>query len=333
MGDAASNTTTSVSEISPMTAWDNMQNDSLGAPVIDSEGETYRVVIQWLLVFVAVFTLFTNGLVVALVAKYRWLRNNKNRMIVSMCIGGVIDGVVLLPIIIVRGVTKIRSSAVCRIISISDIVIIMSSLLHLLAINIERYLAMKMPLKYKSLFIARMTLINIFIVWATSITGGVVVEFLFSNYTTHSGYCIPLPASQTNGIVISVVFFWLPFSITCTAYVNIYVIIRSHKRFMGANAGRQYQTQDGIYRVLLGVLGSSFLAFGPMATVPLFIHQIDAAKRETVQFYILPLCRLLIHTGIAVNPLVYALCGLEFRKAIAMLLCGARVSGVCPEVI
>ena len=307
-----------------------MNSTDVRPPAIDPDRDNLHLVINLLLAFVAVFTLFTNGLVITLLGKYQWLRSHTNCMIASLCVGGFIDGIVVISLISVQGIGQITSfTLLCQVISLSDAVIMTSTLLHLLAINIERYLAIKMPLKYSGLFIKRKTLINIFIVWGTSITGGVVLGQLYK-FTADSGRCIPLPASQTNGILFSVFFFWLPFTLTCTAYGNICVIIRRRNRFMAANVRGRYQTHDGIYRIMFGVLGSSFIAFGPMAAVPLFIHQIDASRQETFVLYIVPLCRVMTHTGIAVNPLVYALCGYNFRKAMKMLLCGKCVNAGAP---
>ena len=303
------------------------QNNSAGdTQFLLTDGRDFHLTVAWLLVFVAVCTVFTNGLVIELMVKYQWLRNHTNYMILSMCVMGIIDGFVFLPIKATQVIAQVSSQAVCEILSISDFVIVMMTVLHLLAINIQRYHAVKNPLNCHRLSIPWITVVNICLVWGISIACGILLEHLFGNYATAGRYCIAIPSSETADVVLTVLCFWLPFTIACTAYIHIYVIVQRQKRFMEANSRQQYRPQDGVNRVIFLVLGSTFLAFAPFSTFVVLLHHLDESAQKTGIIYVLPPCGLLLHLGTALNPLVYALCSLNFRKAVQMMLCGRTAS-------
>ncbi len=185
----------------------------------------------WLLVSIFVFLLLIivigNSLVIIAVVKFRHLRSVNNTFVVSLALVDLLFGVIAIPqLFTLNG--AFTSQAMCKVYVAANEAICGLSALHILAINVDRYIAITRPLRYHSLVTHKRAMVTVALLWTVGICGS--VGFLFSGMVHFAG-CVPV-YTETASIVMLLAAFLIPLIAITIIYACIFRLIMKHLEFM-----------------------------------------------------------------------------------------------------
>ncbi|XP_002734016.1 adenosine receptor A2a-like [Saccoglossus kowalevskii] len=265
------------------------------------------------MVFLSIPVVFGNILVILAVYQNHNLRTIPNCFIVSLAIADTLVGVSGTPMkALLYGLGGVTEKWTCVVICIFAFNPIGASLIHLMAIGIDRYIAILHPLHYHQWI----TMSRVKVVIAILLTYCLVafVPTLILNDSTHNNcYELIRPLMREPGMYVFVLGFAIPFITMVIMYLRIFSTARHHLRRIYPNL-EETQQQHYMKRELKAaitpclVLGVLFICW-----IPQFIDAAmnryelcSAAERFIADVFIL------INSG--ANPLIYALLNKEFRQ-------------------
>ncbi|EDO45061.1 predicted protein, partial [Nematostella vectensis] len=115
----------------------------------------------------AVFIIIVNTWVLVLFSKKLSLRNITNTVLCSLAVSDMLTGYLSIPMFVVCNV--IRNTPTCI---MSDVFLrftSISTVAHLLAVTVDRYLAIMHALRYHMIVTRRRAYIVLFLIWVTSV--------------------------------------------------------------------------------------------------------------------------------------------------------------------
>lgn len=237
-------------------------------PLLDTRD--VRLVVGSLLIVVSILIVIGSGSVVMAMVKYPWLRTNTHFLLLSLSIVFLIDGAVAQPVVIYtyfkQDITPV-SSSICSFLGYINYITGWLVMLHIMVINVERYVSIQYPLRYQVLVTVRTVCGVIVIVWLVGIiSGALLVSFL----TSHGRgiLCFRDPHNGEYAWLMATLGFWLPFIVVCLVYVRIYAIVRTRHSFAHRDSETTSPRQSkAIFRIMAGVLGVRLVGFAPMTIV------------------------------------------------------------------
>ncbi len=148
------------------------------------------------------------------------------------------------PLVVVHGCGKCLphwvNTFLCRISGVADVFANTASLLSLLLLNIERYLAIEKPLTFSMLMTTNRARFLVVVVWcfALMVTGAYIpFHFKSPRYDTAFSICYPYTSICDSNLVIICmticVFVFAPFIISAILYMRIWSIISRHRQSIG----------------------------------------------------------------------------------------------------
>ena len=301
-------------------------NDTTGFVHVDDD--TYLTLS--LMIFgglLALVTLFGNASVLAVVLKYDWLRCNTNYVISSMAVGDMMIGLVVIPMVLyARGSSSTIPHILCRVILSIDVTFSILTFLHIMLLNIERYISIQHPLRYVTLVTGKRTVISLVVIWCLVFVLGVGV--FVTTIIIYTDECIAMPPDTVTVVSLSgvVVLLILPVVTLSAFYARIYTIVRRHIKFAKAQAihgtehkssGKEMKTIRTII-VILVVTTASWAPFQIASLVFSLTEQ--CSTRIVILEYILPVTGILFFINSALNPFIYAMCSPLFKKAFRQLI-------------
>ncbi|EDX02063.1 uncharacterized protein Dyak_GE17345, isoform A [Drosophila yakuba] len=210
----------------------NCTNETLN--MTDSCGEL-RVVDHnyWALILILfpILTLFGNILVILSVCRERSLQTVTNYFIVSLAIADLLVAVVVMPFAVyflVNGAWALPD-VVCDFYIAMDVICSTSSIFNLVAISIDRYIAVTQPIKYAKHKNSRRVCLTILLVWAISAAiGSPIVLGLNNTPNREPDVCAFYNADFI--LYSSLSSFYIPCIIMVFLYWNIFKALRSRAR-------------------------------------------------------------------------------------------------------
>uniref|UniRef100_A0A8C8FSB1 G-protein coupled receptors family 1 profile domain-containing protein n=1 Tax=Oncorhynchus tshawytscha TaxID=74940 RepID=A0A8C8FSB1_ONCTS len=271
-------------------------------------------------------TVFGNVLVCLAVCATRRLRCLTNCFIVSLAITDLLLGILVLPFSALLQLSDWPlGPTLCNIYISLDVMLCTASILTLLAISVDRYLAVTAPLRYSSLVLPRGVAITMALVWAVSLG----VSFL----PIHLGWNTVDGSVQNRGpgeereckfelnpsyvAVDASLTFYLPLLIMCWNYLRILRIARAQARpprqltSVTAMALREHKATVTLAAVIGAFMVCWFPYFTLFTIMGLRMQDYPAAY---------PVVLWLGYINSALNPLLYAALNRDFRSAYARLL-------------
>ncbi|XP_030381529.1 dopamine D2-like receptor [Scaptodrosophila lebanonensis] len=184
-----------------------------------------------ILILFPILTLFGNILVILSVCRERSLQTVTNYFIVSLAIADLLVAVVVMPFAVyflVNGAWALPN-VVCDFYIAMDVICSTSSIFNLVAISIDRYIAVTQPIKYAKHKNSRRVCLTILLVWAiSSAIGSPIVLGLNNTPNREPDVCAFYNADFI--LYSSLSSFYIPCIIMVFLYWNIFKALRSRAR-------------------------------------------------------------------------------------------------------
>ncbi|XP_070764760.1 5-hydroxytryptamine receptor 2B [Enoplosus armatus] len=204
-------------------------------------GEAPGVQLQWaalLIVMVIIPTIGGNILVILAVSLERKLQNATNYFLMSLAVADLLVGVLVMPIALV---TVLYNSdwplpePLCPIWLFLDVLFSTASIMHLCAISLDRYIAIKKPIQHSQYKSRAKAMVKIALVWLISICiaipipiKGLKTYHLPNNITFNSNHTCLLKTDTFREFIMfgSLVAFFIPLTIMLVIYLLTVQVLR-----------------------------------------------------------------------------------------------------------
>lgn len=310
-----------------------------------AEMNTLYIVIE---VVIAVLSICGNVLVCWAVAINSTLKNATYYFLVSLAVADILVGCLAIPFAIIISIGLDLNFYGCLFLACFVLVLTQSSIFSLLAIAIDRYLAVKIPLRYKELMTGKTAREIIAILWILSFVIGLIPFFGWnlkysscknssSSNATDSEHRNFEDTCRLNCLFESVVdmqymvyfnFFvcvLVPLLIMLGIYVKIFTVARKQLRQIELKCvGNGDNQNQGLLQKEIRAAKSLSIIVGLFAVCWLPVHILNCIKlfyselkRPEVVMYV---AIILSHANSAVNPIIYAYRIQDFRNTFRKIL-------------
>ncbi|XP_068598133.1 adenosine receptor A1 [Brachionichthys hirsutus] len=277
---------------------------------------------------IALASVLGNVLVVLVVCVNRALRDTTFSFIVSLAVADIAVGVLVIPLAIIISLGFNTQFYTCLFLSCLLLIITQSSILSLLAIAIDRWLRVKIPIRYITTVTQRRADMAVCLCWILSFLAGLVPMIGWNNHDVQGNLSISsdivcefTTVMRMDYMVYFNFFGWVvvPLSIMIALYAEIFRVIRRQlNRRAEATSDR-----ERYYKKELRLAKSLALVVFLFAVCWLPIHIINCIT------FFCPKCsipKLVTYTGIfmshvnsALNPMVYAFRIKRFRVTLIQI--------------
>ena len=196
---------------------------------VHGENSTSEILILSFLGILGVLIIVANAMVFVLFAKRSYLRTKSNVFLVSLAASDFLAGVFCIPLVIsCNTVCRDNSWIICLGMDLSQRFLAISTILHLLAATLERYLKIVLPLRYFSVLTGRKVAIALCIIWFVSVFFSVIQFSWIDVGSISTKDSLKIDALYL--LVCTIIFVLIPFVILVFAYSHIFYIIRRERR-------------------------------------------------------------------------------------------------------
>ncbi|XP_049896573.1 histamine receptor H2b [Epinephelus moara] len=325
------------------------QQHCLSGPVPEEEVTMISTALRWLvLVSFIILTIGGNVLVCLAVGLSRRLWRIANCFVVSLAVTDLLLGLLVLPF---SATVELRSGnwplggALCNIYISLDVMLCTSSILTLLAISVDRYLAISAPLSYSRKVTPLRVTLAMIAIWALSLAvsfvpihlGWNTADYLVQHLDWDMGdedkegrYC---QFEWNNNYVLIYTFgtFYLPLLLMCGMYLCIFRVAREQVRRIQAATPSFARTAStaAIARehkatvTLAAVLGAFVICWFPYFT---FFTCMGIREKKNPPNTLNSVVLWLGYFNSALNPILYPAFNRDFRRAYGELLRCRRLS-------
>ncbi|KAL3090106.1 hypothetical protein niasHS_006558 [Heterodera schachtii] len=221
---------------------------SLLAPA-DGMGQVENNPYALALAFVPLMTIFGNALVILAVCRDKSLRNVTNLLIMSLAIS---DLLVALCVMFFAVYYEWNSfvwdlgPTLCNLYIGADVACSTASILNLLAISLDRYIAISHPLAYCQIGTNSRAYVSIALVWAVSISVAIPLAFGANHIESEHECAFTNPVFMISSSVLS---FFLP----CLAMIALYAVVfrRLRERESARTARKRHAALSGTETALI----------------------------------------------------------------------------------
>ncbi|KAI1298733.1 Dopamine receptor 1 [Halotydeus destructor] len=314
--------------------------------------------------FICAFIGMGNAFVIFSIVYFERLRRNvSNYFIASLAVADFLTGMVLIPMGIYQ--KKLPSSTsvplvFCDTFQTIHITFAASSILHLMAISIDRYYRIKEPLKYRTWMTTKRASVLIATIWIASLVDG--VSCLMGQKMAHLPYvseCEYLMGDPWFVMVMATIFVFVPSTTLVVIYVQLYRLAVKHKhdayvtnisvkgiqpnmamrrhRFIGhkraqgqqqctshhltkVQSRRQFAVREHRAAVTIGFVLFAYL-FCMVPSVTMYFIKSFCQNCEIADSKLFYLYPWLIWFNSGMNPIIYLLLNNDFRKAFNRVFC------------
>ncbi|XP_020857350.1 adenosine receptor A3 isoform X1 [Phascolarctos cinereus] len=270
-----------------------------------------------------------NVLVIWVVKLNPGLQNTTFYFIVSLALADIAVGVLVMPLAIVISLGITIHFYNCLFMTCLLLVFTHASIMSLLAIAVDRYLRVKLTIRYKRVITQRVIWMALGFCWLVSILVGLVPMFGWNERMSpgSSGNASFLPCRfrsvmRMDYMVYFSFFTWIliPLVMMCAIYVDIFYVIRnklrqnfSGSKETGAFYGREFRTAKSLLLILF-LFALSWLPLSTINCVSYFFPNTNVPQE------LLCLGILLSHANSMMNPIVYACKIKKFKETYLLIL-------------
>lgn len=277
--------------------------------------------------FLAVIVTVSNLLVIICFVVWRPLRSAYNAITVSLAVTDMIVGSIMTPWAIVAHSLTTSDFITCFAFIFSDMCVVSGSLLHILALTVERYLAISCPFWYQA-HVTRWKVMSVIVcIWVLSFATGflAIINVKYDPVT-----CWVNVHMVYHALRYSVPFVTLTLAIVIL-YVKIMLVVRRHinsindvsitQNSEGYSPNASNRKMLKTIGLVLGVFLISWLPFHILHVVNLFISNDILLGLE--------FCSYILTTGnSAMNPIIYFFYNRTYREAFLSIV-PARIRHRC----
>jgi hypothetical protein len=300
------------------------------APPNQSHNETYALHIVVVEAVLMIPTIVGNTLILAAIAKYRPLRTRSYILVASLAVADLLVGVIMIPWdLAFYGFPDLgKDKFLCLYRHTMIVIFPAATLINLLAISAERFIATVFPLLYAT----RVTMMKMMVVGVATWIWPLVIGFL-----PLLGWNMWVPGITCGiGIWPKLYTDIMLYSLVALTWLNVifyakvaHTVWRRLKRVNNINASLEVQTRSrreiNRTKLMLLVFSVFIIFWGPMEMMVIFWVPLKLFLRPEM----MTLRRFLLLLGIAnssVNWIVFGWKNKDFRKGFAMLLGRKRVA-------
>ena len=280
---------------------------------------------------------FGNTLIIVAICRHKELRVTSNVYIVSLAVSDLLIGAAVIPLqcaeLLLVAFSKDNPvellQTIARLTAVTQRTSLATSLIYMICIAVERYVAIVHPFVYVSKFTVgrailssvALLLVLVFLQTIAVILAGKPSE------QNHAG----LSVSHAILDVIGVVTF---LGLATIMYARIAIIARKHRRRiaeMAATSEENKTPRDNskVTKLLASVLGLFYICWTPCIVMETLLQVIY--KSQIIRLYtegvpiwfsvVYLMSRMILYFNSLVNPLVYACVNKEFKNAVSKLFC------------
>uniref|UniRef100_A0A8B9N3T4 Adenosine receptor A2 n=1 Tax=Accipiter nisus TaxID=211598 RepID=A0A8B9N3T4_9AVES len=330
----------------------NGSSSSPRALAMDTMKTTYIV----LELIIAVLSIGGNVLVCWAVAINSTLKNATNYFLVSLAVADIAVGLLAIPFAITISIGFQVDFHSCLFFACFVLVLTQSSIFSLLAVAIDRYLAIKIPLRYNSLVTGKRARGLIAVLWLLSFGIGLTPLMGWNkamsgcpNTTNETGADA---GTEHHGCFISCLFenvvtmsymvyfnffgcVLLPLAIMLGIYVKIFMVAckQLHQIELMGNSRTTLQKEIHAAKslaIIVGLFAFCWLPLHILNCITHFHEEFSKSKPEWVMYMAI----ILSHANSVINPIIYAYrirdFRYTFRKIISKILCKTDGFPKCP---
>ncbi|NXL91619.1 AA2BR protein, partial [Alectura lathami] len=310
---------------------------------MDTMKTTYIVVE----LIIAVLSIAGNVLVCWAVAINSTLKNATNYFLVSLAVADIAVGLLAIPFAITISIGFQVDFHSCLFFACFVLVLTQSSIFSLLAVAIDRYLAIKIPLRYNSLvtgkrargLIAVLWLLS-FVIGLTPLMGWNKAMSVCPNATNETGansgaghHSCFISCLFENVVTMSYMVYFnffgcvlLPLVIMLGIYVKIFMVAckQLHQIELMGNSRTTLQKEVHAAKslaIIVGLFAFCWLPLHILNCITHFHEELSKSKPEWVMYMAI----ILSHANSVINPIIYAYrirdFRYTFRKIISKILC------------
>ena len=273
-----------------------------------------------------------NVFVLTVVWRYTWMRTNANLIIASMAVTDLVEGLSAITHgLITWGDFFTVGYYFCSIFPIIDVTVAIASLQHVLAVNIERYVAITKPLQYKKLFPRKMVYLYILAIWVYSF--GIGVMYVFN--TELLDRCLfGAPKNAAWSLIILHLVYPVPLFTIIGIYIRISAVIVRQMNFVRDHSSSRTERITSQQMKLIQSVGSIFAAYLICWAPKICIHMaaswalllgIDLHLSDYVMM--IYFFEVLYFGNSLINPVIYFLSSGSFQRAAKQMF---RVKNTTP---
>ncbi|KAM6217124.1 adenosine receptor A3 [Rhynchocyon petersi] len=276
-------------------------------------------------ILIGLCAIIGNMLVIWVVKLNPSLQTTTFYFIVSLALADIAVGVLVMPLAVVISLGIIIHFYNCLFMTCLLLIFTHASIMSLLAIAVDRYLRVKLTVRYKRVTTQRRIWLALGLCWLVSFVVGLTPLFGW-NMKLISGYknvtyipCQFRSVMRMDYMVYFSFFTWIliPLIVMCAIYLDIFYIIRnklnqnvSGSKETGAFYGREFKTAKSLFLVLF-LFAASWL---PLSIINCIIY-FNGEVPEVVLY----LGILLSHANSMMNPIVYAYKIKKFKETYLLI--------------
>ena len=300
----------------------------------EGKAELHVILLCSVVLILAAVIVAGNSLVIASVVSNRRLQTKTTAFITSLAVCDLIIGLVLMPLIVVSntvGPTVQNGLEYCHVTISVAVMLMFNSVANLSAVTFDRFLAVVIPLRYKSIMTKRVIVPIIAFVWIFSTVFGFIP---FMGWRTviepkpgSSGLYCQVPLNLAPGYIITVCAVgFLPSIFVLAAYLKIFQTAYHHEIRIAAAINSVLRNQSELKlnmikemkaaKMVALVLGAFIFSWAPLFVIMI----VDIAMKNAVNSYVYAGGVIFATLNSALNPVIYASMNSEFRDTFKALL-------------
>ncbi|KAK2817602.1 hypothetical protein Q5P01_025793 [Channa striata] len=295
------------------------------------------MIIYTVLSFISLSTVVLNLLVVISISHFRQLHTTTNLLLLSLAVSDFLVGLLVMPFqILLTEPCWMLGDQVCVLYYLLLFVTVSASVVNMVLISADRYVAICDPLHYPTKITLKRVQISVLLGWIYSICYSVFMSYdnlkQPGRYKSCDGQCVV----STPVLVDLVLGFIVPISAIVILYLRVFVVAVSQARAMRSHISTLKRSSSVTVKKselkaarTLGVVVAVFLmCYSPYYCVSLSGYGITLGY--ATNFFI----GFLIFCNSCVNPVIYAFFYPWFRKSVKLIVtleilqpnsCGANV--------
>uniref|UniRef100_A0A3Q3IS16 G-protein coupled receptors family 1 profile domain-containing protein n=1 Tax=Monopterus albus TaxID=43700 RepID=A0A3Q3IS16_MONAL len=273
---------------------------------------------------ISLLTVSLNLLVIISISHFRQLHTPTNLLLLSLAVADFLIGLLVMPVeILLTEPCWLLGDLVCVLVYFVPCIILLASVVNMVLISVDRYVAICDPLRYPTKITQKRVQVFVLLCWIYA----VFYSFLLyydnlkqpGRYNSCYGECVV----NINGAVDMVLFFILPITAIIILYMRVFVVAVSQARAMRSHiAAVTLQRSVTVTKKselkaarTLGVLVAVFLmCYCPFYCVTLSGY--DLMMSSSSSFFVL----FLTNFNSCLNPVIYTFFYSWFRKSVKLIV-------------